>query len=200
MTRPRSISNELDSAAILKVSPVRAETSSSNCRPPIDALRHGDRISGAIAQAKLLARGERMVFCHHRDQLLFERHQRLEVGEKGRAEHHHEIDLVGRERRHRPFVVDDFHLERHQRMGFAEFGDLPRQKIERQRLAAGDAHRAAAQALEVLDLRLHALDFAVIAAQVVDENLAGGGQPHAARPAVEQRRAEFALRDRRSAD
>ena len=36
MTSPRSISNELDSAAILKVSPVRAETSSSNCRPPIE--------------------------------------------------------------------------------------------------------------------------------------------------------------------
>jgi hypothetical protein len=36
ITNPRSISNEFDSAAILKVRPVRAEISSSNCRPPIE--------------------------------------------------------------------------------------------------------------------------------------------------------------------
>jgi hypothetical protein len=36
VTRPRSISNEFDSAAILKVSPDRAETSSKSWRPPID--------------------------------------------------------------------------------------------------------------------------------------------------------------------
>ena len=78
-------------------------------------------------------------------------------------------------------------------MARAELGDLARQEVERQRLAAGDAHGAAAQALEVLDLRLHALDAAVLLAQVVDENLAGGGEPHAARPALEQRRAELLL-------
>ena len=76
-------------------------------------------------------------------------------------------------------------------MVLAEFGDLPRQEIERQRLAAGDPHGAAPQAFEILDLRLHAFDFAVLAAQIVDEDLAGGGEAHAARPAVEQRRAKF---------
>ena len=79
------------------------------------------------------------------------------------------------------------------RMARAERGDLPRQKIERQRLAAGDAHGAAAQSLEILDLRLHPLDVAVLLAQVVDEHLAGGRQPHAARPALEQLRAELLL-------
>ena len=73
----------------------------------------------------------------------------------------------------------------------AEFGDGARQKIERQRLAAGDAHGAAAQALQVLDLRLHALGVAALLAQIIDEYFAGGSKPHAARQAFEQRRAEF---------
>ncbi len=155
------------------------------------ALRHRDRISGAVAQPQLLAAGQRMILRHHRHQFLLKRHQRLETGEKLRPEHHDKVDLEGRERRHRPFMVDDFQFERHQRMMRAEFGDLPRQKIECQGLAAGDTHGAAPQALEVLDLRLHALDFAVLAAQIVDEDLAGGSETHAARPAIEQRRAEF---------
>ena len=48
ITSPRSISNELDSAAILNESPVRAENSSSNCLPPID--RSG-RATGYAAQS-----------------------------------------------------------------------------------------------------------------------------------------------------
>ena len=47
--------------------------------------------------------------------------------------------------------------------------------------------------LEILDLRLHALETAVLLPQVMDENLAGGGEPHAARPALEQLRAELLL-------
>ena len=76
-------------------------------------------------------------------------------------------------------------------MGLAEFGDLARQEIERQRLTAGDAHGAATQSFEVLDLRFHALDFAVLPAQIMDKDFAGGGEPHAARTAVEQSRPEF---------
>ncbi len=134
-----------------------------------------------------------MILGHHRDQLLFERHQRLEVREKRRPKHDDEIDLVGGERRHRPLVIDHFDVESTQRMGLAKFADLARQEIECERLAAGDAHRAAAQAFQVLDLRFHALDFAVLAAQVMDEDLARRGEPHAARPPIEQRRAEFIL-------
>ena len=47
--------------------------------------------------------------------------------------------------------------------------------------------------LQILDLRLHALDVAVLLAQVMDEHFAGGGEPHAARPALEQLRAELLL-------
>ena len=97
----------------------------------------------------------------------------------------HQIHLVGGELRHRQFVIDDLHVERHQRMRSAEFRNPPRQKFERERLAAGDPHRAAPQTFEILDLRFHALDFAALAAQIVHEHLAGRGQPHTARPALE---------------
>jgi hypothetical protein len=90
-------------------------------------------------------------------------------------------------------VVEHLDVERHQRMALAELGDLARQEIEGERLAAGDAHGAAAQPLEVLDLRFHALDAALLLAQIMHEHLAGGGEPHAARPALEQRGAEFLL-------
>jgi hypothetical protein len=60
-------------------------------------------------------------------------------------------------------------------------------------LAACNAHCAAAQPLEVLDLRSHTLYAAVLLAQVVHENLARRDEPHAARPTLEQRRAELFL-------
>jgi hypothetical protein len=80
-------------------------------------------------------------------------------------------------------------------MGFPEIVNRARQEFERQRqrLAAGYAHRAAPQALEVLNLRFHALDFAMLLSQVVDEDFASGAQPDAARQALEQLRAEFRL-------
>ena len=90
-------------------------------------------------------------------------------------------------------MVEHLDVERDQRMAGAELGDLARQEVEREGLAAGDAHGAAAQALQILDLRFHALDAAVLLAQVMNENLAGGGEPHAARPALEQLRAELFL-------
>jgi hypothetical protein len=58
---------------------------------------------------------------------------------------------------------------------FAERGHFPRQELERQRLAAGDADGTASQPLQVLDLRLHAFHVAVVLAQEIDEHLAGGG-------------------------
>ena len=78
-------------------------------------------------------------------------------------------------------------------MARAERGNLSRQEVERQRLAAGNAHGAAAQSPEILDLRLHALETAVLLPEVVDENLASGREPHASRPALEQLRAKLLL-------
>ena len=148
MTRPRSISNEFEFRGDLEGEPgprrylleqVDDRRSSAPAKRP-DTRRN--RSSAALCCA---ASG--WSFAMTDNELLLERHQRLEIGEIRRPEHHHQIDLVSRERRHRPFVVDDLQIERHERMGFAEFGDLARQKIERQRLAAGDPHRAAPQAL-----------------------------------------------------
>ena len=107
------------------------------------------------------------------------------VARIGRPKNNHEINFVGGQRRHRPFVVDHLHVERHQRMGLAEFGDLARQEIERQRLAAGDAYGAATQSFQILDLRFHALDFAVLPAQIMDKDFAGSGESDAARTPVE---------------
>ena len=72
-------------------------------------------------------------------------HQRLEVRQERRPEHQHEIDLIVRERGHGLLVVEHLDLEADQRMARAKRGNLARQEIERQRLAAGDAHGAAAQ-------------------------------------------------------
>ena len=44
---------------------------------------------------------------------------------------------------------------------------------------------------ELLDLRSHALEAAVLLAQIVHENLARRGEPHAARSTLEQRRAKL---------
>ncbi len=158
-------------------------------------LRSGkrDRIGRAVAQPDRLAAGERMAGRHDGDQTLFEPHQRLEARQERRPEHQDEIDLVGGERRHRLLVVEHLDVECDERMQLAELADLARQEIERERLAAGDAHGAAAQSAQVFDLRLHAVDVVALLAQVMHEHFARGGEPHAARPALEQPRAEFVL-------
>ena len=136
---------------------------------------------------------ERMLGGHHRHDALLETHQGLKVGEERRPENQDEIDLIIRERGHGLLVVENADPEAHHGMARAKRGNLPRQEIERQGLAAGDAHGAAAQSLEILDLRFHPLDAAVLLPQVVDEHLSGRRQPHAARPALEQLRAELLL-------
>ncbi len=90
-------------------------------------------------------------------------------------------------------MVEHLHVELHERKARPIGGDLARQEVERERLAAGDAHGAAPQALQVLDLRLHALDVGGLLADIMHEQFAGRGEPHAARAALEQRRAEFLL-------
>ena len=150
-----------------------------------------------MAQSRSLhgqAARERMLGGHHRDDTLLETHQRLKIGKERRPEHQDEIDLIVRERGHGLLVVET-RLTSKLTMGWrARNAAISRgRKSSAKRLAAGDAHGAAAHALEILDLRLHPLDAAVLLAQVVDEHLAGRRQPHAARPALEQLRAELLL-------
>ena len=134
-----------------------------------------------------------MIRRHQRDETLPQAHQRLEVRQERRTEHEHEIDLVGRKRRHRALVVEHLHVELHQRKLRPIGRDLARQEIERERLAACDANGAAPQALQILDLRLHPLDVAGLLADVAHEQLAGRGEADAPRAALEQRRAELFL-------
>ena len=54
-------------------------------------------------------------------------------------------------------------------MPIPELTDLAWQEVQCERLAAGDADRAAAHPLEILDLRFHSLGFAVLLAQVPRE-------------------------------
>ncbi len=141
-----------------------------------------------------MRRGERMVRRHHGDEALFEPHQRLEVRQERRPEHQHEIDLVGGERRHRLLVVEHLDVEGDERMQLAEFA-----RPARGRKSSASAWLQAMRTVprrspsQVLDLRLHALDVVALLAQVMHEHFAGGGEPHAARPALEQLRAEFLL-------
>ena len=74
-----------------------------------------------------------------------------------------------------------------------ELADHAGQKPRRQRLAGDQAHAAAAQALQFLDLRAHTLQVGGAATDVAHEQLAGRGQAHAARQSLEYRRAELVL-------
>ncbi len=71
--------------------------------------------------------------------------------------------------------------------------DHTRQELRRQRLAGHQAHAAAPQALQLLDFRAHPLQVGGAAADVAHEEFARRRQPHAARQALEDRRAELVL-------
>ena len=134
-----------------------------------------------------------MILRHQRDEPLLDAHQRPEVRQIGRAEDEDEIDLVGGEFGHRALVIEHPHVELDQRKSCAEARDLGRQKIERQRLAAGDADRAAPKSLQVLDLRLHQVHVGQLLADVAHEQFARRRERDAARPALEQLCAELFL-------
>ena len=148
---------------------------------------------GAVAQPQCLLRGERVVVRHHRDQALLDRHQRPEAGVERRAVDRDEIDRVGLELGHGAIVIGHPHLERDIGVASPEGGDLTRQEVVGERLAAGDPHGAALEPAQILDLRLHPLDVAGLLAQIAHEHLAGCGEAHAARLALEQRGAELLL-------
>jgi hypothetical protein len=134
-----------------------------------------------------------MALRHQHHQPLLDRHQRLHGGVGRRPEHQREIDAVIHEIGNRIDVIQHPHVEIDLGVALTEIRDHARQEIERQRLAAGDAHGAAAQAAQVLDVGAGALQVGTLLAYIAHEHLAGGGQPHAARLALEQRRAEFLL-------
>jgi hypothetical protein len=134
-----------------------------------------------------------MLRIHDGNEALLQSHQGLEIRQVGRAKDQQQIDVVRGKRCHCLLVVQHLDLEAHRTEAFAERGHFTRQELERQRLAAGDAHGAAPQPLEVLDLRLHAFHVAVVLAQEIDEHLAGRGEPHTTRAPLEQRRTELFL-------
>jgi len=78
-------------------------------------------------------------------------------------------------------------------MRLAEVPDHLGQEARRQRLAGHHLHLAAPQALQLLDLRAHVRQLGGAAADVAHEQLARRRQAHAARQALEDRRAEFLL-------
>ena len=103
-------------------------------------------------------------------------------------------------------MVEHAHIEGHVRIARLEGGDRPGQEIEGDRLTAREAHRAAPQALEILDPRLDPFDLRVLLADVANEDFAGGCQAHAARPSLQKRGAQLLLQihdapvDRRGRD
>ena len=151
------------------------------------------RIARAVAQPDRGLGGERMPGRQYRDQPLLERHQRTEIRQIGRAEYQREIDLVIGKALHRLDVILHHHLEMHERKPRAVGCDLARQEFQYQRLAGGNAHGAAAQPLQILDLRTHPVEVGGLAADMMDEQFTGRGQPHAARAPLEQRRLQFGL-------
>ena len=71
-----------------------------------------------------------------------------------------------------------------------------RQEFTGEGIGAGDAHLAAAQALQGLDLVERALGVQPCSARMIGQDLAGGVEHHAARAALEQRRAQPLLQCR----
>ncbi len=83
--------------------------------------------------------------------------------------HQSEIDVVSRQRGQRALVIHHLEVEHHFRMLLLERSDAQRQKIQRQRLAAGDLDRTAPQTSEILDLRSHPVGIGNLAARVAHE-------------------------------
>src|SRR6202012_1268329 len=110
-------------------------------------------INRAVAQSHGATSGQRMLRRHDGNDALLNRHQWLEVSQKWRPKHQGEIDVVIRQSGHGLLVVEHLDIEGYQWMLFAEFADLPRQKLERERLTASNSHGAPPHALQVLDLR-----------------------------------------------
>src|SRR5262245_1407355 len=97
----------------------------------------------------------------------------MEISEKWRPEYQHEVDFVSSERSHCTLVVEDVYVKLHEREAGTKAGDLLRQEFEGERLAASNAYGATPQSLEILDLRLQALDIGGLLADVAHEQLAG---------------------------
>ncbi len=135
-----------------------------------------------------------MILGHQHDEALLDGCQRLHGGIRRRPKHQGEIDTVIHEFGDGVDVIEHADIEVDLAVPCAKFRDHPRQEIERQRLAAGNAHGAAAKTAQILDVRPRAFQFRALLANVADKHLAGGGEAHAARLALEQRRAEFGLK------
>ena len=124
----------------------------------------------------------------------------------GRVEDQGQVDLEVDHRLHGLVAVQHLDVEGHGREAGLEIDDGARQEDRRQRLAAGHAHLAAAQAPQRLDLRAHVLQVGGAPARIADEEFARRRQPHAPWQALEDRRAQLALQvlhaavDRRRGD
>ncbi len=158
------------------------------------AVGQHHRVVHAVAQPDGLAAGcQRVAGVHRGHQLLLELGQALDVGLGCQVEHQRQVGLVVAQCVQRLQVVTHACVEVHQRMRAPEGRDLARQEHRRQRLAGDDAHAAAAQALQFLDLGAHLVQRRAALADVVHEQLASGRQPHAAWQALEDRRAQLAF-------
>ena len=147
----------------------------------------------AVAQAQLGLMGKRVIGSHQDMDPLGYVLDHFEVHEVDRLEHQREVGGIGGEFFLGLGAVAHVHGKGHPRVLGPVARDLLRQEVGQQRLAAGDADVAPAFSGQVGDLALDLGEVGLGEAVVLEQELSGGVQPHAAREPLEEFGAEFLL-------
>jgi hypothetical protein len=108
-----------------------------------------------------------------------------------------QIDLIGDQTGDQIIRRTDADIEAYVGMRRLKLRDRRRQKLARDRFDRGDADLAAYQAAQLFDLRLDRLELGNRLPCIGEKDLAGCGQPHAARQPLEKIAAqiEFEIED-----
>ena len=152
-----------------------------------------ETVVGAFGQPDRLAAGQRMVARHDDAGARLDGRQHAQLGQFRHGIADGEVELA------RDQPVDDLrraahqHVQRHQRLALAHVAHQARHDRAREAFHQAEGGVAAHHAAELADM-LHQLGMVVLPAlDFRRHHLAGRGEPHATRQALEQRRAVLRL-------
>ncbi|CAG9253924.1 hypothetical protein BDI4_40050 [Burkholderia diffusa] len=151
------------------------------------------RMPRDVGERHRVARRERMVAPHERENRrtlrVFDTHALL----RRQAERQTDVGVAVAHAPCRLRRRHDPHREIDARVARLEACERARQEIDREAFRAGDLQQAAVQRLQPADFLHHMLGLQQAALRETQQPFAGLRQRHPARPALEQRRTEFAL-------
>lgn len=128
---------------------------------------------------------------HSGHEALLEACHDLDVRLGCKVEYQRQIGFEGTQGRQRLHVIADADLKLHQWMTLPKSGNRTRQGVRRQSLAGQNVDLTATQSLQFFNLRPDLFEIGLTGAHMMDKQLAGRRQAHAARQSLEQRQAKF---------